>query len=243
MKICPTCQRPNEDAAAFCSNCGANLAGLAASPSSPSQPLQPHTSGMAIASMIFGFFFFIFPAAVTAIVLGHISNSQIRKSAGRLTGAGMSLAGMILGYAGVAFIPFILIIAAIAIPNLLRARMAANEAAAVGTLRTIETASLAYYSQYNTFPPSLEALGPPSPGKPAGADAANLINASVAAGNYRGYVFTYESVANDGAGGFNASADPEEQNTTGTRHFHADETGVIRYNRDNPADRDSPALQ
>ena len=53
-------------------------------------------------------------------------------------GDGMAIAGLVLGYIGFAAIPFILIIAAIAIPNLLRARMAANEASAVGSLRTIE---------------------------------------------------------------------------------------------------------
>ena len=115
---------------------------------------QPHnygaqeTSGLAIASLIFGLLFFVFPAAVLAVILGHISNSQIRKSAGRLKGAGMSLAGMILGYVGIAFIPIILIIAAIAIPNLLRARMAANEASAVHSLRNIATAAVNYQSTY-----------------------------------------------------------------------------------------------
>jgi type IV pilus assembly protein PilA len=238
MKICPVCAKPNEDAAAFCNSCGANFAAVGASPSNPSPPLQTQTSGMAIASMICGFFFFIFPAAVMAVVLGHISHHKIRKSAGRLKGAGMSLAGMILGYAGIALIPFMVIV-----PNLLLSKVAANEASAVVTLRTIETASLAYYSQYNSFPPSLAALGPPSPGKPAGPDAANLINGAVAAGNYRGYVFTYESATQDGSSRFNASADPQQPNTTGIRHFHADESGVIRWNSESPADRASPELQ
>ena len=56
----------------------------------------------------------------------------------------MAVAGLILGYLGVAFIPMILIIAAIAIPNLLRAKMAANEASAVGTLRAYNTAMVMY---------------------------------------------------------------------------------------------------
>ena len=59
-------------------------------------------------------------------------------------GDGMAIAGLVLGYIGFAAIPFILIIAAIAIPNLLRARMAANEASAVGSLRTINVAALSY---------------------------------------------------------------------------------------------------
>lgn len=91
-------------------------------------PVESHTSGKAIASLICGIFFFILPAAIVAVILGHLSCSEIGKSLGRIRGRGLALAGLILGYFGVAFIPFILIIAAIAIPNLLRARIAANEA-------------------------------------------------------------------------------------------------------------------
>ncbi len=242
MKICPSCTKANEDTAAFCSGCGTNMTAVTGS---LAHPAEQKTSGMAVASLIFGIFFFIFPAAVMAIVLGHISHSQIKKSAGRLAGAGMSLAGMILGYAGVAFIPFILIIAAIAIPNLLRARMAANEAAAVGNLRTAMTASMTYYGQYNSYPPSLEALGPPPAGQPASADAAGLIGAQLLEGVRSGYVITYEQTKGTGAsgGGFDINADPFKPNNTGIRHFHADETGVIRVDSSGPADRDSPELE
>ena len=58
----------------------------------------------------------------------------------------MAMAGLVLGYSGLFFVPFILIIAAIAIPNLLRARQAANEAVAVGSLRTINIAAITYSS-------------------------------------------------------------------------------------------------
>ena len=56
-------------------------------------------------------------------------------------------------------VAIILIIAAIAIPNLLKARIAANEASAVGTLRTMNTAAVTYQSTYNNgFPRSLRPL-------------------------------------------------------------------------------------
>jgi Domain of unknown function (DUF4190) len=96
-------------------------------------------SGKAIGSLICGLLAFIFPAAVAAIILGHISRSEIRNSGGQLTGSGMALAGLIFGYIGASFIPF-MIIAAIAIPNLLRARIAANEASGVQAIRTIGAA-------------------------------------------------------------------------------------------------------
>src|SRR3984957_19160046 len=57
-------------------------------------------------------------------------------------------------------VAIILIIAAIAIPNLLRSRMAANEASAVGSIRTMNTAAITYSSTYgNGFPPALSAIG------------------------------------------------------------------------------------
>jgi len=62
------------------------------------------TSGLAIVSLLCGILFFIFPAAVAAIIFGYISRSDIRHSGGRKTGAGMALAGLILGYIGIAFI-------------------------------------------------------------------------------------------------------------------------------------------
>jgi hypothetical protein len=113
---------------------------------------------LAIASLIFGLLFLFFPLSIVAIVFGHISLSQIKKSAGRLGGKGLAIAGLVLGYLGVAMILLIAIIAAIAIPNLLRARIAANEASAVNAVR-ISTAQMTYQSQ---FPPSdlLQICGP-----------------------------------------------------------------------------------
>ena len=56
-------------------------------------------------------------------------------------------------------VAIILIIAAIAIPNLLRSKMAANEASAVGSLRTINTASVAFSTTYGNYPAALVELG------------------------------------------------------------------------------------
>ena len=54
----------------------------------------------------------------------------------------------------------ILIIAAFAIPNFVRSKMAANQASAVGSLRTMNTACLAYSTTYGQFPTNLTDLGP-----------------------------------------------------------------------------------
>lgn len=114
------------------------------------QPYQPtKTDGGAIASMVLGIASFVlclsFFSGIPAVIVGHISRSKIKKSGGRLKGDGLALTGLILGYISLLFIPIIL---AIAIPNLLRARISANEAAAASTVRTINTSQITYSTTY-----------------------------------------------------------------------------------------------
>jgi type IV pilus assembly protein PilA len=86
-------------------------------------------------------------------------------------------------------VAIILIISAIAIPNLLRSRMSANEASAVGSVRPILSANNAYSATYNIgFPTSLAKLCPASPATSAAAD---LIDNVLCAGAKSGYSFTY----------------------------------------------------
>ena len=81
-------------------------------------------------------------------------------------------------------VAIILIIAAIAIPNLLRSRMAANQASAVANLRTVTTASVSYCVTYaNSYPPSLDALG--GVGANATCDAAILVDEIITAAPYQ----------------------------------------------------------
>lgn len=132
----------------FCRVCGRMAsAGSGATPTAVAVPVATapaETSGKAIASLICGLLFFIPFLFIAAIVFGHLALSEIRKSAGRLKGEGLAIAGLVLGYVWIVGIPIILILAAIAIPNLLRARMAANEASAVGSVRTLMTAEISY---------------------------------------------------------------------------------------------------
>jgi type IV pilus assembly protein PilA len=242
MKVCPACTTANEDRASFCNQCGASLSAAYI----PPQPATQELSGLAIASLISGFFFFIFPAAVLAVVFGHVARSQIRKSAGRLKGAGMSLAGMILGYAGLTLVVVILLIAAFAIPNLTRPKSAANEASAISSLRDIARAAIEYQDAYHGYPPGLSALGPPPAGHAPDADGAGLIDARLTSGSKNGYTFQYHAASSQGDGvfdGFDANADPITPGTTGARHFHIDESGVIRVWMSAPASRDSPPLK
>jgi len=127
-------------------------------------------------------------------------------------------------------VAIILIIAAIAIPNLLRSKMAANEASAVGSLRTLNTACVSYSTTYGTgYPAALANLGP---GSPATAATADLIDAVLASGTKSGYTFTYTAGA--AAAGviptYTITADPVNRGTTGQRGFFTDQSGVIRAN-------------
>ena len=127
-------------------------------------------------------------------------------------------------------VAIILIIAAIAIPNLLRSRMAANEASAVGSLRTINTACVTFSSTYGIgFPTALSNLGGTSV---ASFTAADLIDNVLAGGVKSGYQFTYAfTPAISGVvPAYQVNADPLSAGQTGQRHFYTDQSGVIRFN-------------
>ncbi len=201
---------------------------------------------MAIASLVLSFFSLLFVPAILAIVFGHVSCSKIKKSAGRLKGRGLAIAGLVIGYLGVAAVAFLLIIAGIFIPIGLADRMAGNQGSAVSSLRTINTVSVTYRAQFNHgFPKTLTAMGP-SPGniKPS-EQSASLIDSSLASGTKSGYKFTYTAMAIDNKGypqAFTVQADPLKEGITGRTHFCTDESGVVRWERGKPANKDSPAL-
>jgi type IV pilus assembly protein PilA len=124
----------------------------------------------------------------------------------------------------------ILIVSAIALPNLLRSKLSANEASAVGSLRAINAACSNYSSNWGKgFPVSLSNLGP---GKPATATSADLIDSLLAAGSKSGYSFIYVSgnPASGKIGTYTVQANPLVPQKTGGRYFFTDDTGVIRYN-------------
>ncbi len=141
-------------------------------------------------------------------------------------------------------VAIILIIAAIAIPNMLRARIAANEASAVSSLRTVTHAQITYASTYPTigYSDSLSKLATPNAGCPLPVDTkACLIDSSLGSGVKSGYTFSLTATGSGIIGAYDTSADPLAPGSTGQRHFHNDETGVIRYNPSGPASRtDTP---
>jgi type IV pilus assembly protein PilA len=223
---CPKCGKPNSDTSQFCAACGQPLTAQTLASQEPvpgmvgAPPLTPpETSGKAIASLVCGLLSFILPAAIPAVILGHISRSEIRKSGGRLTGSGMALTGLVFGYLGVSVLP-VLIIAAIAIPNLLRARIAANELSAVQAIRAIDDAEIEFAGAHPDigYTCSLEDLSSAS-GK------SGLLIRELAGGERHGYVLRIDGCTQHD---YAVVAVPKTLNQTGVRAFCSTQEAVIR---------------
>jgi type IV pilus assembly protein PilA len=206
--VCTACGNQVAPGDQFCRGCGkAVSATLAATPTAgiPAaipvpQTIGPvETSGKAITSLICGLLFFVPFAFIAAVVFGHIALSEIKRSAGRLKGEGL----------------------AIAIPNLLRARIVANEASALAGVRTLIAAEISYTAEHPEagFTCSLSDLS-----------RSQLISGQLAAGQRNGYRFELQGCAAAIGPGqkFEVMAYPLVKNQTGVRTFCADESGVIK---------------
>ena len=125
---------------------------------------EPHkkTLGMAIASLVLGCLFIIpllgMLFSLVALILGIVALVKISNNKETLQGKGLAISGIVLGAVGILLIPIIGLLAAIAIPNLLRARLAANEAYANETVKTISTASEVYFANNGKYPASEDDL-------------------------------------------------------------------------------------
>jgi len=145
----------------------------------------------------------------------------------------------------------ILVIAAIAIPNLMRSRVAANQASAVGSLHVLNTAEATYSSTYGGYSPTLGYLGPPSTGTMPVPSGAGLIDSILSGGSAgatesskSGYTFTYSPGVADPSGriySYSITADPITPGSSGYNHYYTDQIGVIRQNSTTEAgSTDSP---
>ena len=223
--LCMACGNTMGADDAFCRVCGRGDARGPSATRAAGNPAAPAaTSGKAIVSLVTGIIG-IFPVCVVAIIYGHLALSEIKKSAGRLSGRGMAIAGLVLGYLGIVLIPVYLIILAIAIPNLLRARIAANESSAVAEIRTLVTAEVTYAASHpqEGFTCSLSSLA-----------SAGMISGDLAAGQKNGYAFELtQCVSEGGVSGyhsyFQVAATPLAPNQSGVRTFCADESGTVKF--------------
>src|ERR1700738_1824423 len=144
----------------------------------------------------------------------------------------------------------ILIIAAVAIPNLMSSRMRANEASAIASMRSIVTSEIIYSTSYTVgFSSDLPSLSdggavtncvPPAiPSAPS----ACLIDSLLASGAKSGYLFTYATTGGSGANTtYSLKGDPINPGTSGQRHFYTDDTHVLRVNVTAVASGSDPPL-
>ena len=113
-------------------------------------------------------------------------------------------------------VAIIVLLAAIAIPSLLRTRLNANEAAALSALRTVSSSAQSYRSANPAYPTNLNSLSSATPA---------YIDSVLGSGSKQGYTFALTGVTNT----FTATARPQTFQTTGVRTFGVDESGVVKY--------------
>jgi len=146
----------------------------------------------------------------------------------RMRQAGFSLIELLI------VVAIILIIAAIAVPSFLSSRMAANEASAVESLRTVQSSLTAYAITYPAigYAALLTDLGDggTSPCNPTPIQAC-MIEGTLANGTKSGYVITYvQNASNTPSSAYTLNADPISRGSTGRRSFFTNTPGVIRFN-------------
>jgi prepilin-type N-terminal cleavage/methylation domain-containing protein len=126
-------------------------------------------------------------------------------------------------------VAIILIIASMAIPNLLRARMSANEASAVGAVRTLNAAEISYNSAYPTvgYAATLGALSGTACNPPSAASAC-LIDTQLASGTKNGYTYALTATG-EPVSTYEIVASPTVPNQTGVRYFCSFADAVVRY--------------
>jgi type IV pilus assembly protein PilA len=218
----------------FCKRCGAQFAADDNAPgsemngsysrfhSSYAAPGSELKNGTAVAALVVGIisFFtvsFLLVGAFVGITLGIIALVKANRQPSVYGGKGLAMIGLVASALSVViFIPFGMI-AAIAIPNILAARRAANEGSAIRSLQTISAAQFAYQAKHLQYG-SIDQLKDEQ-----------LIESTLATGKRNGYSFSIvvKPQLPGEPDGFDATAVPVEYRGTGIRSFYLNETGVI----------------
>jgi hypothetical protein len=189
--------------------------------------LAPETSGKAIFSLVCGLLFIILPLSIVAVVFGHLSLSEIRRSAGRLTGEGLAVGGLVLGYIGVVllvgFIGLGIYGSRMARRTSANGLVANDENSVVSSVRALNTAEIAYAQAHHAsgYTCSLSELS-----------GAWGISDDLARGRKNGYVFELQNCTAAKAGGpivkYRLVAYPTVPKQIRSPAYCSDESDIIR---------------
>jgi len=189
----------------------------------PAPSFYPARKGLAITSVVLGILSIptlglCFVGAIAGITLGIIALNKAKANPAEFGGRGLAIGGITTSVLALCLgIPGM--IGAIAIPNLLKARQAANEAGAIGSVRAIGTAEYKYQ----------QAKGRGNFGDLRALAAEGLIDATLASGQRNGYIFSVEATKVNGYAIFDVIARPLSDGSfgTGSRTYASNETYVI----------------
>jgi len=179
-------------------------------------------NGLAICALVLGIvslltFSLLGVGAITGIILASVAMGRVKREPWKYGGRGIAIAGLVLSIASLVILVPVAIIAAIAIPNMLAARLAANEASAIHSMKIISSAEGMYYTSFAKYG-TLDELG-----------AQGLIDSQLATGSKNGYSFSIELTSNEMNGeGFAATGIPVQYLRSGRRSFYVDESMIVR---------------
>jgi type II secretory pathway pseudopilin PulG len=227
----------NPPGTAICASCGFALRGARGG--------GGQQKGLAIASLVLGVlslctFAGLGIGGLVGTILGIMAVVKANKSPATHGGKGLAIAGIATSVISFLAIPLIGIIAAIAIPSLLRARVSANEAGAIGDIRSVISAEAAYSSANAGYYDTLECLAAPTrciPNYPASGP--TFIDSQLTQALKGGYRRSFHpgpsadpagrgtSYSPSSLGSFAYVAEPATPNQTGIRAFCGDERGMV----------------
>ncbi len=196
---------------------------------------QKLKQGMAITSLVLGVLGLpsggcLGVGGLVGVSLGIVALVKANKSPNQYGGKGLAIGGIVTSGLSLVLAPFMIgIIAAIAIPSLLRARITANEAAAIGDIRTFISAEAAYQASANGVYGPPECLAKPADCIPS-YQGPSFIDAELASLRPKtGYKRSFVPGPPRGSGleAFAVVLEPMSPGRTGVRAFCGDMTGVI----------------
>lgn len=162
--------------------------------------------------------------------------SEVNKMRRRNRDRGFSLIELII------VVTIILIIAAFALPKIMKSQIPAHEASAIASIQAIHESEMIYSSMHPDvgYTADLSTLGGTAQG-----GGEQTIDNNLASGRRSGYTFTYTpgEKVNGAIRSYTLTAVPDQIGTTGQRRFYSDESGEVHYNGGGPADATSPVIQ